>query len=657
MGLIRTVGDMVKTYFTLEEGMARIKTVMHGTAESVVRDMSIIKKQIMDLAVKTRIPIKELAETFYFLKTSSLSVNEAMGAFVPTINAMVATGTKGKEMARAVAGAYNTMGQYMDKNLSSAEKMTKIVDVLTYTYATQDVEMSELISGYTKLAPYLAGLEDNFTEVVTVLGFLNTRLLRAGRTGRLLGRSILQLTKNANNLASTFGITFDPTKPISLLKTINLIAQAMGKTGKITAEQGQALQDTFATRGAVPIRLLVSAIQDLGEAIQLAGDNVDGFAEKLAEIRMKTVIAQTARMKNIFAVLFDTFMSGKHQTGDLAEALQQINDTMEKARTTAWALGSAWGWMEENMSQSVLTWEALIKSGFRWNVYKDRLKAGKIGLVSITEFVERQEEVIRNREKEIELAGRIEEAEEGVVEAQKKRLINMRKMSDIFYKAEIDMLKVMGVSEYQRLLVQERQLQAQKGIMGETQRLLKLDKLRTQQAVALRSEKLKDLALIMKYEKGAISKKEVKRVLELKKMSPNILAGRYRISSEDKSLILKHTGEFTKEAMLSVANMARTLGNFFIESERMREFRGKHRAEPLAREARRGLGRMEYETPKLLTPTANIEMKTDIANIEIKLPEDSLDKLAEKVGNAVEEKLKTDESLQKFIAKMIRPYL
>jgi len=115
---------------------------------------------------------------------------------------------------------------------------------------------------------------------------------------------------------------------------------------------------------------------------------------------------------------------------------------------------------------------------------------------------------------------------------------------------------------------------------------------------------------------------------------------------------LRNLGQFTGEALSKIAEMAAKLGNFFIAATPPTP-----RPEPLLRGARRELGRVEYETPKLLAPTANIEMKTAISNIEIKLPEDSLDKMAEKVGKDVEEKLKTDESLQKFIANVIRPYL
>ena len=126
MGLITTVGDMIRANLDLEEGMARIKTVVSASSKSVDADMAGIKAKILDVAVKTRIPIKDLAEAFYFLRTSSLTTTEALGAFEPTVNAMVGTMNSAKDTARAMAGIYNTMGESLEGATTPAEKFEKI---------------------------------------------------------------------------------------------------------------------------------------------------------------------------------------------------------------------------------------------------------------------------------------------------------------------------------------------------------------------------------------------------------------------------------------------------------------------------------------------------------------------------------------------------
>jgi len=309
MGLMRTFGDMVRAFIDLDDQLARIRTVMHGTADVINAEMVAIKRQIIDTSLKSRIAIKDLAEGFYFLKTANLDATEAMAAFEPTVNLAIGTMNNMAQSARAVAGIYNTMGQYILEGADASEKFEHIADVLAYTYSTQDVQLSELIQSYTKMAPYVTGLTDSFLELTTMLGFLNTRLLRGGRTGRLTGRAILQLTKNSEKLASVFGITFDPDKPIALLETIRKIRDAMGKTGKITAEQGQIIQEVFATRGGVAVRLLIEHFDDLSGQIKDAVENADGFAKKMKELRMDTIAGQMARMKNVLAVLMDDFLT------------------------------------------------------------------------------------------------------------------------------------------------------------------------------------------------------------------------------------------------------------------------------------------------------------------------------------------------------------
>lgn len=63
------------------------------------------------------------------------------------------------------------------------------------------------------------------------------------------------------------------------------------------------------------------------------------------------------------------------------------------------------------------------------------------------------------------------------------------------------------------------------------------------------------------------------------------------------------------------------------------------------------------ELPKLPTIVPKVDMKTVIEQIEINLPEGSLDKMAEESGKRLEEKLKTDEDLRKLLANALRPYL
>jgi len=712
MGIITTIRDMIIANLDLEEGLARIKTVVSASSKTVETDMARIKQKILDVAVKTRIPIKDLAEAFYFLRTANLSTQQAIDAFEPVINAMVGTMNNAKDTARAVAGIFNTMGDAIGDNLTDLEKMQKISDLLTFTYAcytpdteiltdqgwkyfkdlnktekvatlnpktneieyqkpreyvvkwfdgklchlkgkfadikvtpkhklytkvgyrpknqnyvlaeagkvfgrpksfyrgsnwlgdnpeyfilpeienktgnrkakkipmklwvqflgwylsegcctwiegddptykitiyqskkskywddlklimkkmpytvsefhrgfnihnkqlcqylkqfgksyekfipngiknlskdllraflqtyafgdssfkkkgfviitsskkmrddlqeialkanygttyltrpatskkikgiktntrenwmigfsnrteflmynkknkyyaklenrktasveewvdykglvycvevpkyhtlfvrrngktlwcgnTQDVQLQELTESYTKFAPYVSGLSDDFTEIITTLGFLNTRLLRGGRTGRLTGRAILQLTKNSSKLADVFGITFDPNKPIKFLEIIEQISKQIKTQGAITAQQGQKIQDVFATRAGVAVRLLIDNFDELKRQVQRANEEAEGFAKRMKAIREETTRAQLGRLKNLLAIVAHEYLNNALAGMTLAQAIKGINDNLEASRDQFRQAGSEVGFYTANMRLLVQT--------------------------------------------------------------------------------------------------------------------------------------------------------------------------------------------------------------------------------------------------------------------------------------------------------------
>jgi TP901 family phage tail tape measure protein len=341
---LQTIQGMIQANIDLEEGMARIQTVMQGTESEISAQMVGIKRTIIDTSLTTKVSIKDLAEAFYFLKTSALSSEEAMAGFQPLVNILTGTNVKAMEASRGLAGMYNTAGKSLGDNLTVTEKMIKIADVLTYTYAKQDVEMGELIAGYGKVAPYLVGLDDSFTDIVTTIGFLNTHLLRGARAGTLTGQAIINMTKSSKELASIFGITFDSNKPMGFLKTLDLIQKKMGDTSQITTAQSEAIAKISATRGGVPIRLLLGNYDEFKATLKDASENIEGYTKKIADIKMDTTVAQMGLMHNALAVLTNDWLTGATSGQGMVVFLKQLNEVLILARTPVKRLGQEWGY-------------------------------------------------------------------------------------------------------------------------------------------------------------------------------------------------------------------------------------------------------------------------------------------------------------------------
>lgn len=461
MGLIRTIGNMIRANLDFENGLARIRTVMHGTTGAITRDMKIMKSVILDMASKTSMGLKDLSEVMYYLKTANLSALEAMSAFPHVVQAVLGTGADVKTMVRAIAGAYNTMGKYMGSSLTPFEKFQEIADALTYTFATQEVEMNELVSGYTKFAPYVSGLEDDFTTLITIIGVLNTKMLKSGRTGRLLGRAILQISKNSKKLSSIFDISFDPDKPINFLNLLENIASKMKEGAKLTKKQGDAIQEVFATRAGVPIRLLVKDMETLIEAVKLAGVEATGFTKKIAEIRELTITRQMQRMGNILSVLSNNFMSGVYGAGSFAYALQQLNDTLAKAELPLKRYGQLIGWLWTNIARLVLVMEAFKEArkpptGEEWAKTApdlnplvkafEEIEKAKLEPLTWQEFLKENEVAIEQFDTLKGIIGEIDKKTEEQIENSKLQLDKDKKRTE-YMRHQVALLKAFGIHE------------------------------------------------------------------------------------------------------------------------------------------------------------------------------------------------------------------
>ncbi len=471
MGVIRLIGSMVSGFLDLEDGLARIQTVVHGTAKVVEAQMALIKNQIKDVAVKTRVPLKELTETFYFLRTASLTTAEAMSAFEHTVDAMTGTGIKGKEMARAIAGVYNTMGKAILEGASASEKFKKIADILTFTYATQDVQMDELIQGYTKLAPFIAGLSDSFSDLVTMIGWLNTKMLRAGRTGRLTARAFLQITKNADKLAKIFGVTFDPNEPLNFMNIMGDINEKLKIQGKLTAQQTEALRQVFATRALTPVQLIIQDYDDLVEAQKQAVEEAENFAKRMAELKMDTVRGQMERMTNIKKVLFEDMVSAHMGAGDMAEGMKLLADGLENSRDMAEGLGLALRFIGVNLSKLALDFKELAKQPLAILFYPpalDRYFKGIADAGIAYKSLGQLEDEREAKKKQYAEDADIKEKEKLELQQmelkQQEELLAGEKLRGAELKHQISILKIAGATEKEIAMFRIESLEAERAI-------------------------------------------------------------------------------------------------------------------------------------------------------------------------------------------------
>ena len=151
----------------------------------------------------------------------------------------------------------------------------------------------------------------------------------------------------------------------------------------------------------------------------------------------------------------------------------------------------------------------------------------------------------------------------------------------------------------------------------------------------------------------------------------------YEIAQKEGLTAAKQIGDFLQGKMsyqvLQTREIFGTFQEYFPQIEKTMQAlkyfkRGAGRAVPIAEEALReprGATRLKAgraaerieAIPKVPIVPSKVDVNAIIENIEIKLPDDILDRLMEETGAIFLGKLKTDETLQKFLAKAIRPYI
>lgn len=349
MLVLQTITAMIQSNIKFEDSMADIQTMLQGTGQEIEAQMITAKRAILDTSANSRRSLSDLSDAFRFLKSANLDFQETMAGFPVVARLMNAFGLSAEEASRAVAGMANTARKSFNDTMPLAEKFAKIGDILAYTYVKQDVLVGELISSYTKFAPYITSIDDDFGDVITTLGFLNTNMLRASRAGTITARALVTMASASDKLAQMFGITFDANKPISFLTVIEKLHNKLGEGTAITAEQTKALQETFGIRASVAVNLLVANFDKLKEAIKDARDNTTGFLERIEAIKMDTVQAQTQRLSNLLAVLTNEWVTGATSGEGMIVFLKQINEVLEASRLPVKRLGREWGYFIDTL--------------------------------------------------------------------------------------------------------------------------------------------------------------------------------------------------------------------------------------------------------------------------------------------------------------------
>ena len=238
------IGAVLKGYGELDDAMARVGTVTRATGRSQAETISMMRQQVLDYTSTSRAELNDVAKTLYFLGTAGLDVAQQMAGFENIMNLTIGTLGNIDEIGKLVAGSFNIFSKSIKGAATDAERFRRIADMLAFTYSTQQVELSEISSAFTLVGSAAGLLNIDFKTLVGTIGFLNTGMLKGTRAGTSLMNAFVKIAQNSDRLTETFGITFDPTKPLDFVDVMTKLSGVLGTTG-ISTEELRKLMDIF----------------------------------------------------------------------------------------------------------------------------------------------------------------------------------------------------------------------------------------------------------------------------------------------------------------------------------------------------------------------------------------------------------------------------
>jgi TP901 family phage tail tape measure protein len=509
-----TITMMIQGYIDLDEQMARIGTVIATSSGDIAGETEKVRTAILDMSLNSRVPLKQLAETFYFLRTSAMSSEEAMAAFGPTVALMEGTGVAGKEAARGVAGLYNTLKMTFDKSIPLSQQMADITDILSYTYTKQDVEMNELLESYSKLAPFISATSNSALELVTIMGVLNTVLMRSGRAGRLTGQTMIEIATKADKLADVFGIIIPKDVPLDFVRFLDQLASKLAMVGgKMSLADTQKLEGVFSRRGIQNIQLLTTNIDLLKVSLADAAKEYEGYTKKIQELKMNTVTGQLERQKNIWQAMGIAFITAATGTHSFAQALKKLNDldesSVSKIEKLGWAVREYYKWTRR-------------ASADNWGIKNPELE--------FQTFEESKKAVLNQAKIEKQKAIEKDALEQKTQETIKEGTNQLKEQESV--------LKMISANEYAIALYKYQQSQAIDDQTVQEEALLGVVQARAKLTQEMNNQQL---SFIKQYVTGtAEQKSEMKRIVELSKLSVSELVGQVGYGGPQEEFLIKN---------------------------------------------------------------------------------------------------------------------
>ncbi|NFM30679.1 phage tail tape measure protein [Clostridium botulinum] len=280
----------VRDFSNFEQGLANVKAISGATAQ----EMQVLGKEARRLGAETAWSAKDVTDAEMLLSQAGFKVQETIAALPGLLDMASAGDIQLAEATDIAAGTLRAFGM-------EAKKTTHVADVLAYTAAATNSDISGIGESMKYVAPVSKALGISFEETSAAIGMLADANIKGSQAGTVLRASFARLSNPSEKAAEAIeklGFkAFDSNgKMLPLSQVIGNLKTSM--SGLTKQQQAQAIATIFGVEAMSGMMSLVEQGPEKLQSLTKELEGSDGAARKMAETRLDSLQGQFIILKS-----------------------------------------------------------------------------------------------------------------------------------------------------------------------------------------------------------------------------------------------------------------------------------------------------------------------------------------------------------------------
>jgi len=335
---------MNATFSIIPEGINRFKELntavaQMGSLTSGITDFSKFTedamKRINALSRETGVSIEEAKKAYIALSETGLNSEVAFSGMDAAVKGGISTMTDSYGLARALAGAYNNLGNTVDVGATGAEKMQYMMALTNVLFKENAGTVEEYTQSLTASVNAAANAGMSFKELMVNIATLATAMQRSSMSGTAIRRTFEEIAQERQKFGEFLGREIRDEN----IENYNLVLIEIVNKFKQMKDAGQdivpTINELFGSRSRKEVEALVNNFDKQGSNTALANSLQTMEQVKNVNLtdltrQLDTLVGQLNKLKQAFGDISQSFFSGIFGQGgeSIIKMLSALNSSI-----------------------------------------------------------------------------------------------------------------------------------------------------------------------------------------------------------------------------------------------------------------------------------------------------------------------------------------